>query len=245
MRRMAAALVLGWCATTVVIAGAAAAAEDPPGSSVPETTESDEQAAAEESLLTLEDFPAGWTETPDPGLTALAVESRRRIAECVGVDGDSLLDLGGALAESGTFRGPNEQAVEESVAIVDEALAEDVMARLGAAGVDVCFAEAMQQTVDAMVTNPSDPSESFPADTEVGKVTVDPLAIAPAGDELVAYRITVPLTIHGTSVDLTLDAVAVRSGSSIAGLSFQSVLEPFPTEVIERYVSIAVERLPG
>jgi hypothetical protein len=238
--------IVGLVAAVAVGTGAGASTS-PPGSSEPPTTVHADQSAAEAALLTIDDLPAGWTGTPEEAPSALAIESRRRITECIGGDGDSMLDLGGALAESDTFRGPDGEAVEESVAIVDPSVAEDLMSRFTMPDVAECFEAAMQQTLDDMVNDPSDPSESFPADTSLGKATVERLPDVPAiaADEIAGYRISVPLSTQGFDFDLTLDAIAIRTGGSVAGLSFQSVLGPFPTEEIERLVGIAAERLPG
>jgi hypothetical protein len=226
--------------------GAAGATTEPPGESgETATTVHPDQPAAEAALLTIDDFPVGWTEQPDAERTPLAIESQRRIAECAGGEGDRLLDLGGALAESGNFTGPDDQIVEESVAVVDEGIAEDMVARFTAPGVADCFAEAMQQMLDAMITSPSDPTETFPAGTALGEVTVVPLAVPAAGDESAGYRITVPLESRGFSFELFLDAVVIRSGGALAGLSFQSALDPFPAADIDRYVELAAARLPA
>jgi hypothetical protein len=39
--------------------------------------------------------------------------------------------------------------------------------------------------------------------------------------------------------------VAVRSGGSLAGLTLQSLFEPFPAKDADHYIGLAVERLPG
>lgn len=226
-------------------ASVSATTEPPTDTSESSTTAHPDQPAAEAALLMIDDFPAGWIEVPEAERTPLAIESQRRIAECAGGEGDRLLDLGGALAESGNFKGPDNEAVEESVAIVEEAVAEDMVARFTAPGVGECFADAMQQTLDAMITSPSDPTESFPGDTELGKVTVEPLQVPAVGDDAAGYRIVVPLTTQGISFDIILDAVVIRSAGALAGVSFQSVLEPFATEDIDHYVELAAERLPG
>jgi hypothetical protein len=229
----------------MVYSAAGATTEPPPGPSAPPSTVHPDQLAAEAALLTIDDFPAGWTEVPDAEETPLAVESQRRIAACAGGEGDELLDLGGALAETGNFIGPDDQVVEQSVAIVEEALAEDTFAGFTDPAVGDCFADAMQQTVDAMITGPSAPSESFPADTTLGKVTVEPLEVPAAGDESAGYRVIIPLTAQGFSFEIVLDAIVIRSGGALAGISFQSAPEPFPTEDVVHYVELAAERLPS
>ena len=76
-------------------------------------------------------------------------------------------------------------------------------------------------------------------------MTIEPLDLAPAGDELAGYRITLALTVSGVTVDAFVDVVIVRSGGSVAGFTFQSVFDPFPAAEVEHYIDLAVDRLPG
>jgi hypothetical protein len=208
------------------------------------TTVSEDQAAAEAALLVLSDFPTGWTEEAEPEPTEQELAYQATIAECAGGEGN-LLDLGGHLASSPDFAGPDEQRVEESVTIVEPAVAEDFMARFSAPGVEECFGDAVRTFVAENFSNQDDPSQTLPGDVTIGEVTIGEVLVEPAGDDLVAYRITVPMTVTGVSLEAVVDIVAVRSGGSVAGLTFQSLFEPFPAEDVERYIGLAVERLPG
>ena len=76
-------------------------------------------------------------------------------------------------------------------------------------------------------------------------MTIGEVLLAPAGDELVAYRVTLPLTVSEIDVEAFVDVVVVRSGGSLAGFTFQSVFEPFPADEVEHYIDVAVSRLPG
>ena len=76
-------------------------------------------------------------------------------------------------------------------------------------------------------------------------MTAEPIDVPAAGDESAGYRIIVPLTTQGINYEIILDAVVIRSGGALAGVSFQSALEPFPTEDIDHYVELAAERLPA
>ena len=42
-----------------------------------------------------------------------------------------------------------------------------------------------------------------------------------------------------------VDVVAVRSGGSLSGLTFQSLFEPFPVDEVEQYTALAADRLGG
>jgi hypothetical protein len=79
----------------------------------------------------------------------------------------------------------------------------------------------------------------------VGDVTIEPVDLAPAGDELAGYRVTLPLTVSDIDVEAFVDFVVVRSGGSLAGFTFQSVFEPFPADEVDHYIDIALSRLPG
>ncbi len=144
-----------------------------------------------------------------------------------GRPGDNLLELGGPRAKSPDFVGPDEQRVEQSVTIVDPAVAEDFMARFAAPGVEECFGDGVRRVRRRTFRSPDDPSQTLPGDVTIGDVTIE-LLLEPAGDELIAYRVTLPMTVSGVDLDTYVDIVVVRSGGSVAGLTLQSLFEPIP-----------------
>ncbi len=223
------------------LAPATATATTPP--TEPATTV-EGQAEANAALLVLSDFPTGWTEEPEEEPTAQELDYQAQIAECAGGSGN-LFDLGGPRAQTPDFVGPDDQRVEQSVTIVDAAIAEDFIARFTAPGVDTCIRDAARAFVAESIESPADPSESLPGAVQIGDVTIGDVLLPPAGDELVAYRVTVPLTVSGVDVDAFVDVVVVRSGGSLSGFTFQSVFEPFPADEVDHYVDVVVERLPG
>jgi hypothetical protein len=158
--------------------------------------------------------------------------------------GETLLDIGGARASTGSFTSPSGEQVEHTVSVVaEQATAVDFMARFGATGVDVCFREAFQSLFEDLIAE--DPNDDLPDDLAVGESTVGRLNLAPVGDELVAYRVTLPLSAAGSEVEVYFDVVAVRSGRSVAGLSFTSEFSPFLADDTDKYVGIAASRLSG
>jgi hypothetical protein len=247
MRRARAAMVIGVAGVVGVVAGidrvavATAPPSEPSGAS---TSVSEEQAAAEAALLVLSDFPAGWTEEAEEEPTEQELAYQAAIAECAGGTGN-LLELGGSRAQSPDFAGPDDERVEESVTIVDPAVAEDFLARFAAPGVEECFGDAVRTFVAENFANQDDPSQTLPGDVTIGEVTIEELLLEPAGDDLVAYRVTIPMTVTGVSLEAFVDIVAIRSGGAVAGLTFQSLFEPFPPEDVEHYIGLAVERLRG
>ena len=244
MRRARVVLAMAAVAVAANGVGSAALATTTPPSDPPGTVVGDGQ-AAQDALLVLDDFPAGWTAVDEEEPTERDLAYKRTVAECAGGTGDNLLDLGEPRASSPDFEGPDTERVEQTVTIVDAAVAEDFMTRFAAPGVDTCFRDAVQVSITENFENPEDPADSLPPDTTIDDVTVAPLPLPPAGDEMVAYRVTLTMTISDVTVDAFVDVVAVRSGGSLTGLTFQSLFEPFPVEDIEHYTTLAVERLPG
>lgn len=213
-----------------------------PIASEPTTSEpsSADQAAAEAALLTIDDFPEGWVVEPSGEDSALTDRVQAELVGCAGGDGETILDLGGAIADTDDFMSPNELRVSETVTLLDEATAEDFMVRFSADTMEPCMADVMQRAIEELVANPTDPTATFPTDTEIGTVTATALPLTPAGDGVVGHRITIPVLIQGLTINIYLDAVVVRSGRALAGLSFQSQVEAMPTADIDTYLAAAL-----
>jgi hypothetical protein len=196
-----------------------------------------DQQAAEQALLVLADFPSGWSESPQSENSNSDDEVKRKIAACAGADGESVIDVDGALARTGTFTNPSDHQVAE--AAVSVATSVDVAESRVAAFADAKFASCARDVYqewarDAVSSN----------DTEVGEITVAPLNVSSAGDETVAYRVTVPVESDGTHLgEVYTDVILIRAGRGLAGLFFQSELHPFPVEDTENYIALAAERL--
>lgn len=223
-------------AADVVQDGTAAAGSE---SDAPETRDVEaDMAAAEAALLTLSDFPAGWSETPsdeDSGDDELD----RQVGECFGSDGDGLFD-GDAQAETGDFVSPNGGEVSQTVGIsptVEEAMA--VVAAARGEGVTACLTEVYNGRFVELL------QEEAGSEVEVGEVSVGALNVSPVGDEVGALRVTIPLSANGFTVDLVADQVLTRVGRSLSGLQFVSESGPAPIETIDEYNAVAAAKLPG
>jgi hypothetical protein len=210
--------------------------ESPP-SSRPPTSSIDvdaDQAAAEAALLVLADFPSGWSEIPESD-TEAQQNVQAQIAECAGAEEPRAVDFGGASVETGTFTSPSDESVEHTVGVAGSASeAEERMAGLAAPDFATCVHGVYENYFE---------DQPLPEDATVGELTVARLNVSPVGDETIAYRVTVPVDLGSSTVEVYADVVAVRSGRAVAGLAFGSELAPFPTEDVERYVALAAERL--
>lgn len=204
----------------------------------------EDKAAAQAALLTLADFPAGWSEVPAEDETD--EDGARELAKCVGSDGDSFIEVGDAEASTGDFKDPEENVtISEGVGIavtMDEAAA--ALAALEEPGVTACIQDAFRAVITDRIANPPTPADSLPKGASVGEVTFGRLNVAPIGDQLVAYRVTIPISVEALAIDFFIDIVLARQGRSIASVQFESVIEPYATEELDRIVALAVSRLP-
>jgi len=190
---------------------------------------SDDQPIAEAALLTIDDVPTGWTESavPDEGDDVAA--ARQEVRDCYGSGPSGPIDIGGAQAGTGQFESPDDESVKHDVAIGDEQGAMDLMASLAD---DSAFPELLQLALDAA-------NQDF----ELTDVTVGRLSVAPAGDEVVAYRVDITVMAGDESVDVFSDLVVVRVGRGLSALQFQSSLLPFSATDIDDYVALTTDRL--
>jgi hypothetical protein len=246
MRRELAVLTGAAAALTCLISNGQVLATVPTPPTEPAgTIASEEQAAADAALLVLSDFPTGWTEEIEAKPTDQDLAYQASMAACADGTGDNLLDLGGPSARTSDFVGPDDQRVEQTVTVVDPAAAEDLMARFVAPGVDTCFRDAIVEFTTEQFGSADDPTQSTADAVTVGDVVIGEVLLPPAGDELAAYRVTLPLTVSGIDVEAFVDIVIVRSGGTVSGFTFQSVFEPFPAEDVEHYIDVVVERMTG
>ena len=80
---------------------------------------------------------------------------------------------------------------------------------------------------------------------ELGEITVGALNVGEIGEDRFAYRITVPISIEGFTVEVVADLVAVRAGRAASLVTFASFFGPTPIERITEYTTLAASRLPG
>lgn len=214
--------------TAVVSPSRAALAGDDP-------SEEEGEELAESIVLTLDDMPAGWESTPADDDEDEDIQAD--LADCLGVDDDEL-DGDNPKAVSPDFSSPNDEEVSATVTVTPSA--EDASRRLEILeGEDAlpCYAEAFTDALEKEMA-----TTDAPDDLEFGDVTFDPLDFPELGDGSVAYRVTVPFSTQGISVDLYLDLVAVQVGEVGISAQYMSPLTPFDTDEAARLTEIMVDR---
>lgn len=194
-------------------------------------------AAAEDALLTLAGLPDGWTGAPADGDAATQVS--QRLAECADLDS---LTPSEAKATTDKFSSPDGTLVVlETVGVqATERDARVVNAKLSPPDVTECLAAAYSEMGAAAMT-----PGVVPEGAEVGMVTASRLAVASVGDATQAIRVTIPVTAAGATTEVTVDHVLVRSGRSLALLSFENSVEPTAVETIDQINTTAAGLLPA
>jgi hypothetical protein len=193
----------------------------------PEPTQdpAQERAIAQRAQLRLEDFPADWQEND---------ESENDPADCEGIRGPREATSGRA-ASPDFQQGSTTFAASAVFLYADEAGAGDAFGKMSARETRVCLAE---QVADRVAENADRTGELTIGEPSTARVRVDPL-----GDEREGGRVTLPLSVGGFDVDLTVDYVFVRVGRGVALLVFADVLTPFDEDLRADLTSKVVRRV--
>jgi hypothetical protein len=204
-------------------------------STTPEPDPAD-QAIAESSLLTLQDFPAGWEAEPADDDEDSSLD-KDALAECVGVEYDELYDDSAAEAESRTFISPQDEEIDHEVGIAsDEEWTRSVFEITSGDKWRNCVAEQMQSSI-------ADAVKKEDKDAKVGDVTVNEMGFESFGDETTAMRVTIPLEVNNFNIEASLDFVAVRVGRAMMIVTASSVGTGLSADELAEFVDIAVKRL--
>jgi hypothetical protein len=221
-----------------------AASDEPAETDVPAQDVAADAAAAEAALLTLSDFPAGWSEVPaeDDEEDDSSDEMGERTKECFGSSTDTDIVSNETRARTGEFTDPaDDSTVTQGVSLGSTVeLTEDYMAAGSADGVAACLTIVFREGYAELLEDAEEMQ-----DAELGEITVGALNVGEVGEDTFAYRITIPITVQGFTVDFVFDLVAVRVGRSVSSLVFGSTFDPTPTERITEYTTLAASRLPG
>lgn len=196
-----------------------------------------DEAVADATLLTLDDFPAGWEEVPatdDEDDDDLQTE----IAECLDVDPAELTAANPSA--SSTFASPDDEEVSAKVSLTpsseDTSRALEIMRYDAAPG---CYG----QGVKALLAERLVAADDVPEGLEIGEPTFNRLSFEDLGDDSVAFRLTIPVSLQSFNVDVYIDLVVVRVGRAGITTTFQSELSPFDPDEAARLTQIVVDRV--
>ena len=223
-----------------------------PASTEPVTTEpappATEAEAAASALITLADLPADWTEQPyDPADDANDDEVLGLMGECSGLDPALLGDdvLGDTKAKTGEFDSPDESAsVQHTIGFaVDEATAAAVLEAIGDPALPDCYEQALATAFAAEFPDP-DPTDTLPAELVLGEVVAEYVDLTGLAnpDEAVWLTVLAPLTVSGQTLEQHVDLIFLRTGRVLSQVQLGGLGAPFPPDLIDQIVTLAIER---
>lgn len=197
---------------------------DPNTSDVSAEFEAAAQTTAVGSLLTLADFPEGWTRTPsDPNEPDLGLAGDCAVLEADGLPGDV------AHAESDDFTGPDDQQVTTGTSIFADATggeqAFDAYASTFSACADELTAKFEQALRDEFAVQGIAPE--LISDLTV---SVNPMNVPVGADDSMAYRLLASVTVQGQPMQFAYDVSVVRQGKVLGYLSYYTQGEPSAAE---------------
>ena len=176
---------------------------------------------ARQSTLTLEDFPSGWTETPD---------DESNDSKCEQVEAAKAQTT--ARATSPRFsEGENTQVQNSIYVFADASTAEQAFAQVSGEETRLCYADTVTEALKGQT------------DLDVGETQSARLSLDPVGDQREAARLTVPLSAEGVDVDLVIDLVFVRADRGLSLSLFINVSAPFDADLREELTATSVTRL--
>lgn len=196
-----------------------------PTASPSPTLHPDETRVAQAMLLTVNDFPTGWAETPSDSSTPSALD------RCDPGDSPGLTGK----AETGDFSSGGAATISENVALF--ATAQDAAASLA----------RFTTLADCLVTvinkgNLDDSSAAYSA------ATYGPVSFPQSGDETHAYRVTFHVKVKGqagfgSEGDAYFDVVYVRLGRANLSLETSDIFSPFDTDQLQQFTATALTRV--
>jgi hypothetical protein len=234
---------------------AAAATTDAPSTSAPPTTAAatttptvSDAELAQSALLTIDEMPTGWTESPTDDDDEQDAENIQRISECSGLDAELIGDgvLGDTKAKSPEFQSPDELAsLKQTIGLApDEATAVAAITAIGDDALAPCYEDAMRTTFeDAAVT--TDPADTLPEGmtlSDLAMQRIDPPVTVEA-DDAVWYSAKATLDYQGQSVEIYLDLLFTRTGRVLSQIEFDGTTAPFPPDLYEPTVTAAHEQI--
>lgn len=216
----------------------------------PEGTSSDrsfDEAAASEAargaLLTISDFPSGWsTSEPDPE-TPEDEQFGAQLETCLGVPAGLLGDdrEGSVSEDSLDFNSPDDIiTVGSSVAIAQPGAMAEFFDVISGDKLAPCLAETMDSAVRAELEKNEDAALE---DVTFDEAQVGQLSLPTFGDESVPLRATLSVSAAGLSFDVIIDLLFIRDGNNGAFLTFEGAGSAVPAELEEKYAGIVESRL--
>jgi hypothetical protein len=193
-------------------------------------------AQARKDLLTLSEMPSGWTAVKNPNTDNTVGDTQ--LAHCLGV-ATSLITENPPSVNSKQF-----QNTEGSLTVADNVT---VFPSAKNAATEQAIA-SNPKLPPCMTTLASGPLKAklfgkTPAGTTLGTPLVSPVAASAFGPGVVGYSLSVPITSHGTTINLTVTQLEVVKGRLGHQVTFTGVGAPFSLATQKQIMTVASRQL--
>ncbi len=210
-------------------------------------TEADARRAAEASLLTLDDFPAGWTSKPADADDDDDFEPEGLPPDCalIFAQGEDTDDDTVAEVASDDFVGRNDEEVSSEVSVMKSARIAEFTFGLMEGFFDQCsqpMEEAFQQMFEEELAADQAAGDE-PIEVRINDFRFREQSFPDYGDDSLAMEIAFSMQASFIAFDLEVDIIFVRVGPMMGSVSYASFLEPPDTALEEELVGLVADRM--
>lgn len=204
-----------------------------------------DKAEAERVVLRLTDLPPrAWTGKPDDSSDSPEKDAAgKQLGECMSVDPSIVAGgaKGKATADSDDFEDEGNHQVSNSVTVVSSrARASEQLAVFKKAEFPKCFETYMTTAIKSKTSGGgSSGGATF------GAVRVTPFTVPGLNAESVSYRISVPVSGEGQTLDALIDMVVVLKGRTGVRMTFTGIGSPFPPDLETSLTNKIIDRAPA
>lgn len=202
------------------------------------------QQAARQALLSIGDFPSGWSTSKDKSNDDNSKKFVQQLSSCLhaprGLLGRGHTDA--ASEDSPDFDSPDggDTTVSETVSVSRLVKVQQLLRVLQQTNATDCFASALNVYIKTQVANSSDPDVRA---ATVGDVQVGQVSFPTYGEESVPMRASIPVSANGFSTKVYVDLLFVRHANAVAILSFEATGTPVDADTEQKYAKIAADKL--
>lgn len=216
-----------------------------PTSSGPAFPKAAASSAARSALLTISDFPSGWSTSKDDSASNDSSDKKfqQELADCLHAPAGLLGhdEANSADADSPDFDSPDgNTTISESVSVSQSDRVDQLFSILKQDNATDCFSTTVNAYLKEEFAKTDDPDVK---QATLGNIEVGRLSTGHYGDDTFGMRTTVPVEVKGLTLKVYLDLLFIRHANAVASLDFESEGTPIDTSTTDRYARLATEKL--
>jgi hypothetical protein len=209
--------------------------------SVPPFPKAAAQQAAASALLTVSDFPAGWSTSPSSN-SAGSAKYDQQFAACLHAPVSVFQKSGPdtAEADSPDFNSPEDTnaSASETISIETTASIDEGFRVLKSPNLPGCATTALTAYFKVSLAK-----QAATEHATIGQATTGQLSFPSIGEDTVAISVTVPVTVKGFTITEYVDLIYVRRRNAEIEMEFSNTESPFDVRSAETITRKAYKQL--